>query len=98
MNLTALILEMFLFALKFIASDTNIATLIFFGQYQYAHIFHTLYYLQHYIYIGFRNSLEVQWLGFCVFTAEGAVSIPGQAVQPNERKKKSVSKGSEAGL
>ena len=31
MNLTALILEMFLFALKFIASDTNIATLIFFG-------------------------------------------------------------------
>ena len=23
------------------------------------------------------NSLAVQWLGFCAFTAKGAVSIPG---------------------
>ena len=42
--------------------------------------------------------MAVQWLGFCAFTAEGAGSIPGQAVCPNEIKKMSVSKGSEAGL
>ena len=34
------------------------------------------------------NSLAVQWLGFCVFTAEGAGSIPGRGTKiPQKRKK-----------
>ena len=35
--------------------------------------------------------MAVHWIGFCAFTAESAGSIPDQAVQPNERKKKNVS-------
>ena len=27
------------------------------------------------------NSLAVQWLGFCTFTAEGVGSIPGQGIK-----------------
>ena len=42
------------------------------------------------------NSLAVQWLGLCTFTAEGLGSIPGpgtrilQAVQHGTKKKKKV--------
>ena len=31
--------------------------------------------------------MAAHWIGFCAFTVETAGSIPGQAVQPNERKK-----------
>ena len=41
--------------------------------------------------------LEAQWLGLCIFTAEGTGSIPGQGtkspqapVQPKEKKKKNL--------
>ena len=37
---------------------------------------------------GFGNSLAVQWLGFRAFTAEGAVSIPGQGTKIPPKKKK----------
>ena len=40
-----------------------------------------------------ENSLAVQWLGLCAFTAEGMGSIPGQGTKilqaaPHNRKKK----------
>ena len=44
------------------------------------------------------NSLAVQWLGLCTFTAEGLGSIPGQgtkilqAVQCGKKKKKKKQK------
>ena len=42
---------------------------------------------------GVRNSLAVQWLGLCAFTAEGAGSTPGrgtkipEAMQRGQKKK-----------